>query len=122
VEEEAKPAPETATATEEPVEEEAKPVVAEPVEEEKTTAESTPATIVIATEPSVSFTKMDTIFDHSNPERNEIAMVDMRNDEDAPEFLTILEEPAGEMDDFEDLNDSEKGDFILGDDEYEKLG
>lgn len=119
VEEEAKPA--AAPAPAEPVEE-VKLSLPELVEEPKPTAEAAPATIVVATEPSVSFTKMDTIFDQSHPERNEIAMVDMRNDEDAPEFLTILEEPAGEMDDFEDLDHPEKGDFILGDDEYEKLG
>lgn len=82
-------------------------------------AEPAPATIIVATEPSVSFTKMDTIFDHADPEKNQIALVE--DEEDTPDFLKILDEPAGEMDDFEDLNKLDSQESILENEDYEQI-
>jgi hypothetical protein len=56
-------------------------------------------TLIVETEPSVSFTNMDTIFDSDNPERNEIA-------ETFPEDIETIETlnvPPEEMDGFEEL-------------------
>ncbi len=51
------------------------------------------------TEPSVSFTNMDTIFDSDNPERNEIA----ETFSDDIETVETLNLPPEEMDGFEEL-------------------
>jgi hypothetical protein len=56
-------------------------------------------TLVVETEPSVSFTNMDTIFDSDNPERNEIA----QNFSDDIETIETLDLPPEEMDGFEEL-------------------
>jgi hypothetical protein len=68
-------------------------------EEHPTSTESTIPTLFVETEPSVSFTNMDTIFDSDNPERNEIA-------ETFPEDIETIETlnlPPEEMDGFEEL-------------------
>jgi hypothetical protein len=56
-------------------------------------------TLVVETEPSVSFTNMDTIFDSDNPERNEI----MQTFPDDVETIETLNLPPEEMDGFEEL-------------------
>lgn len=60
-----------------------------------------PPTLVVATEPSVSFTNMDTIFNQDNPELNEIAF---SNDEDEEVTqIQTLDGPAETVDDFEEI-------------------
>jgi hypothetical protein len=69
------------------------PVVAPP------STESQVPTLIVETEPSVSFTNMDTIFDSDNPERNEIAQT-------FPEDIETIEKlnvPPEDMDGFEEL-------------------
>ncbi len=56
-------------------------------------------TLIVETEPSVSFTNMDTIFDSDNPERNEIA----ETFSDDIETVETLNLPPEEMDGFEEL-------------------
>jgi hypothetical protein len=61
--------------------------------------ESQVPTLIVETEPSVSFTNMDTIFDSDNPERNEIAET-FSGDIETIETLNV---PPEEMDGCEEL-------------------
>ena len=57
-------------------------------------------TLVVDTEPSVSFTNMDTVFDSDNPERNAITE---NIYEDEIETIQTLDLPPEPMDEFEEL-------------------
>jgi hypothetical protein len=71
---------------------------------------SEPPTLVIATEPSVSFTNMDTIFNSDNPELNEIATSPDEEDEEIDHIQTI-DGPAENVDDFEEIGSTGGIDF-----------
>lgn len=62
-------------------------------------------TFTVDTEPTVSFTNMDTIFDSENPDANEIVASPLYNeDEDEIDHIRIVEnEPATALDEYEDL-------------------
>jgi len=62
-------------------------------------AEPQVPTLIVETEPSVSFTNMDTIFDSDNPERNEI----METFPEDIESIETLNLPPEDMDGFEEL-------------------
>jgi hypothetical protein len=74
------------------------PTPVTPAEAEQPSQPQVP-TLVVETEPSVSFTNMDTIFDSDNPERNEIA----ETFPDDIETIETLNVPPEEMDGFEEL-------------------
>jgi hypothetical protein len=65
-------------------------------------------TLIIQTEPSVSFTNMDTIFDSENPERNEISESHATEEEDI-DHVDVLNLPPEPMDEFEDLESTGGG-------------
>jgi hypothetical protein len=62
-------------------------------------------TLVVDTEPTVSFTNMDTIFDSNNLEGNEIATHSMFEGGEVERIETI-DAPPEPLDDFEDLDGS----------------
>ena len=62
-------------------------------------------TLVVDTEPTVSFTNMDTIFDSNNMEGNEIATHSMFEGGEVERIETI-DAPPEPLDDFEDLDGS----------------
>ena len=62
-------------------------------------------TLVVDTEPTVSFTNMDTIFDSNNLEGNEIATHSMFEGGEVERIETI-DAPPEPLDDFEDLDAS----------------
>lgn len=75
-----------------------------PESEAEADAASAPATVphfIVATEPSVSFTNMDTIFDSDNPEKNEIVESPAYSEE--IEAIETLDLPPEPMDNFEEL-------------------
>lgn len=72
-----------------------------------TPSEPAAPTLVVDTEPSVSFTNMDTVFDSENPDANEIVEAShMEEDIDHVEMLDLPPEP---MDEFEDLESTGGG-------------
>ena len=64
---------------------------------------SSPQTLVVDTEPTVSFTNMDTIFDSNDLEGNEIAAHSMFEDGEVDK-IEMLNLPPEEIDGFEDLD------------------
>ena len=64
---------------------------------------SSPQTLVVDTEPTVSFTNMDTIFDSNDLEGNEIAAHSMFEDGEVDK-IEMLNAPPEEIDGFEDLD------------------
>lgn len=70
-------------------------------------------TLVVATEPSVSFTNMDTIFDSENPDANIIS--DSPHIEEDIDHIETLDLPPEPMDGFEDIDST--GDKI----EFEEI-
>ena len=62
-------------------------------------------TLVVDTEPTVSFTNMDTIFDSNDVEGNEIATHSMFEGGEVERIETV-DAPPEPLDDFEDLDDS----------------
>lgn len=59
--------------------------------------------ISVETEPSVSFTNMDTIFDSDHPEDNEISESNNNKEEYEVDHVEVLDQPPEPMDEFEDL-------------------
>lgn len=59
--------------------------------------------ISVETEPSVSFTNMDTIFDSDHPEDNEISESNNNKEEYEVDHVQVLDQPPEPMDEFEDL-------------------
>jgi hypothetical protein len=82
-------------------------------------------TIVVDTEPAVvSFTELDTVFDHENPERNSIQFSEAREDTDYVDGIEIDDTAAPEsVDGFETFEDEENEEKTLavGEDEFERL-
>lgn len=68
-------------------------------------------TLVVETEPSVSFTNMDTIFDSDNPEGNEIAHASHSEEEEEDEIdhINMVDAPPEPLDGFEDLEAKSDG-------------
>lgn len=64
---------------------------------------NSPQTLVVDTEPTVSFTNMDTIFDSNDLEGNEIAAHSMFEDGEVDK-IEMLNLPPEEIDGFEDLD------------------
>ena len=105
-------------------EEEVKEVVKEEVKEEKPveTAAPPPPTIHVDTEPSVSFTEMDTVF-HYDPSKNVIGPNEqVPEDEDKyADGIVIDESVAPEpLDEFESLENEDTG-LSFKEDEFETL-
>lgn len=67
-------------------------------------------TLVVETEPTVSFTNMDTIFDSENPEGNEITGANHEEEEEIVQ-VNVLDAPPEPLDNFEDLESSNSIEF-----------
>lgn len=81
-------------------------------------------TIVVDTEPAVvSFTELDTVFDHENPERNSIQFSEAKEDTEYVDGIEIDDTAAPEsVDGFETLEEeTEDKELAFGEDEFEKL-
>jgi len=79
-----------------------------------------PQVIVVDTEQSVKFTDHDTVFDSENPERNAIKMTEYKEESELASVSAIdILEPAGAMDDFEDLEKPAQEDMPM--DDFENL-
>ena len=74
-----------------------------------TTPVQQPPTLVVETEPSVSFTNMDTVFDSDNPERNEITF--SPSDEEEIDHIQTLDGPPEQMDNFEEIGSTGQIEF-----------
>lgn len=61
-------------------------------------------TLVVDTEPSVSFTNMDTIFDSEHPEENVISESPHTEEEMDIDHINVVDAPPEPMSDFEDLS------------------
>jgi hypothetical protein len=70
---------------------------------------ATVQTLIVDTEPSVSFTNMDTIFDSENPEANEIS--ESPHQEEDIDHIEMVDAPPEPLDGFEDLENSGAGGF-----------
>ncbi len=105
----------------EEIKEEEKPKeekVEEPKEEKK--EEVKPPMIMVDTEPSVSFTYMDTVF-HYDPDKNVIGPTEVKEEESYIDGITIDESAAPEdLDDYEDL-EKETDHLSFAENEFETL-
>jgi hypothetical protein len=77
-------------------------ITKEEAESSQTTHNESPM-ISVETEPSVSFTNMDTIFDSDHPEDNEISESNTNQEEYEVDHVQVLDQPPEPMDEFEDL-------------------
>lgn len=84
------------------------PVVSQPAVTNQVLLPSVPApaplqTLVVDTEPSVSFTNMDTIFDSEHPEENVISESPREEEEVEIDHVEMVDAPPEPLDGFEDL-------------------
>jgi outer membrane biosynthesis protein TonB len=103
---------------EEPKEEKKEEIKEEPKEEKKEEVKA--PMIMVDTEPSVSFTNMDTVF-HYDPDKNVIGPTEVKEEESYIDGITIDESSAPEaLDDYEDLEkDTDRLSFA--ENEFESL-
>lgn len=103
------------------VKQEVKEEVKEEVKQEEVKEEPKPPMIVVDTEPSVSFSEMDTVF-HYNPQKNVISPREEKKEEEEPyvDGIEIDESAAPEaLDEFETLDEDDKLSFA--ENEFESL-
>jgi hypothetical protein len=81
------------------------------LEDESDTKQTDGPMISVETEPSVSFTNMDTIFDSDHPEANEISESNNNEEEYEVDHVQVLDQPPEPMDEFEDLESTGGFDF-----------